>query len=826
MSRNFRSFFSLALGKNALPYSYQQALAEQDWPDILVAPTGLGKTAAVMLAWAWKHVSGDTQKPPRRLVYCLPMRTLVEQTESNIKKWLKRLHNADPHWRACLPNPDKDVHILMGGVDETGWYRNPERTAVLIGSQDMLLSRALMRGYAMSRFRWPVDFGLLHNDTHWIFDEVQLMSSGLTTSAQLEGFRRNFGTEIPSRSLWMSATLHPEWLKTVDFHADMKTWNVPYDFPEDENSTKIHSLVHAPKPVTKANTVLSSTKKDSLHEYAEKLAMETLSIHKEGQMTLVVVNTVMRAQAVYKELAKKGQLSSDSMALIHSRFRPADRKAQMEKLPKPGEEKNIVVVATQAIEAGIDISAAVMLTEIASVSSVIQRLGRVNRYGELNNLGGGIVRWIDIAADEKNMKDLSAPYSLQEIKICSNRISSLTDARLSNLPSPAPDDYSARSVVRGKDLKDLYDTDPDLTGFDVDISSYVRDSEDTDVKVFWRDLSDSQSEQPMPTKDELCSVPIGRCKEWLKSKKIRSFLCDPQANSRKTHPTWVRFNESPWPGLVLMLNAQDGGYTKETGFDLASRTAVEPVIKDVSNEAVDLETSDGDPDSRSASFIELGNHLINVTNEATILCSVLNMSQHIKEIISEAARWHDVGKAHNAFQERMATDNPELHPRPECLLAKARFYDRVKGRPYFRHELASALAYLSYVGWSREADLATYLIAAHHGKVRMNLRALPQEILLQRIEKDNSSPRTKLFARGIREGDEIPPVNINGEPLWKGGTLELSVMELGEHPITGASWTERTNSLLAKYGPFRLAWLEAILRVSDWMASEKENEEQ
>ena len=35
---------------------------------------------------------------------------------------------------------------------------------ILIGTQDMLLSRALMRGYGMSRYQWPVHFALLHND--------------------------------------------------------------------------------------------------------------------------------------------------------------------------------------------------------------------------------------------------------------------------------------------------------------------------------------------------------------------------------------------------------------------------------------------------------------------------------------------------------------------------------------------------------------------------------------------------------------------------------------------------------------------------------------
>lgn len=823
MSRNFRSFFSLALGNDIHPYEYQQALSEQDWPDILVAPTGLGKTAAVVLAWAWKHVLEGKQKTPHRLAYCLPMRTLVEQTESNIRKWLTRLHNTDPLWKTHLPDPDNDVHILMGGVDETEWYMNPERPSVLIGSQDMLLSRALMRGYAMSRFRWPLDFGLLHNDTQWVFDEVQLMGSGLATSVQLEGFRRHFGTEIPSRSLWMSATLHPEWLKTADFQENLEIWNIPRDFPVDENSPKVHSLVHAPKPITKTDTVLSRMKKESLRKYAESLASETLSVHREGKMTLLVVNTVARAQAIYKELMKKN-IPSDSLALVHSRFRSADRKAQMDKLPRPGEEKNLVVVATQAIEAGVDISAAVMLTEIASTSSIVQRLGRVNRYGELNNHGGGIVRWIDIVADEKDMEGMSAPYSPKEIEICRNRIASLTDARPSNLPPPEPDDYSVQSVIRGKDLRDLYDTDPDLTGFDVDISSYVRDSKDTDVKVFWRDLSDDQEEQPMPTNNEFCSVPIGRCKDWLKSRKIRAFFVDPQANSRQARSTWVRVKDSPWPGLVLMLDSKNGGYRNDAGFDPESEEPVEAVAQAISDEAGNVETSDGDPDSRAGYFVDLTDHLVHVLDEAKSLCSVTDMPSHIKEVVSEAALWHDLGKAHDAFQKRMSTDDPELHPRPDRLLAKARYYDRSKGRPYFRHELASALAYLAHARWSREADLTAYLIAAHHGKVRMNLRALPQEILLQTRKKSDGQTDLGLFARGVEEGDEIPPVKINGKFLWTGCRLDLSVMELGEHPVTGASWTERTNRLLSKYGPFRLAWLEAILRVADWRASKKENE--
>ena len=180
----FVEFFATAFGSGATPFSYQQELAQREWPDALVAPTGLGKTAAVVLAWLWKRATAP-ETAPRRLVYCLPMRTLADQTARNVATWLRRLDPLPAAWEARLPHAESDVHLLMGGEDEPRWYEHPERPAILIGTQDMLISRALMRGYAMSRFRWPVDFALLHNDAQWVFDEVQLMSSGLATSTQL-----------------------------------------------------------------------------------------------------------------------------------------------------------------------------------------------------------------------------------------------------------------------------------------------------------------------------------------------------------------------------------------------------------------------------------------------------------------------------------------------------------------------------------------------------------------------------------------------------------------------------------------------------------------
>src|SRR6267142_1265931 len=103
---DFGEFFEEATGNP--PYGYQCRLAcgddaDPEKPETLMAarncsslliniPTGLGKTAAVVLAWLWNRAgcakADHRNEWPRRLVYCLPMRTLVEQTEAEVRKWL------------------------------------------------------------------------------------------------------------------------------------------------------------------------------------------------------------------------------------------------------------------------------------------------------------------------------------------------------------------------------------------------------------------------------------------------------------------------------------------------------------------------------------------------------------------------------------------------------------------------------------------------------------------------------------------------------------------------------------------------------------------
>ncbi len=773
------------------------------------------------------------------------MRTLVEQIAEAARDWFTRLAEVDASGH--LPRPEH-VHVLMGGADASDWLDRPERPAVLVGTQDMLLSRALMRGYASSRAIWPMEFALLHEDVQWVFDEVQLMGAGRATSVQLEAFRQAAAdrardqrrpSERPSRSLWISATLDPRWLVTVDHPAPSgeAVVRVDADAVPDGRLTR---LAHAAKRLTRSPVAPASSKKSHVDDYVRKLAEAILDAHRRGRMTLAIVNRVDRAQALRDALEKKlskRKTAAPTLALVHSRFRPCDRAREMAIVR--GTDRACphgrIVIATQAVEAGVDISAAVLFTELAPWSSLVQRFGRANRYAELD--GGANVHWIDLLSpptDDTPSDKLAQPYETAELQAARDRLNRLSDVAPVHL-SPPDAVAPPRRVIRRKDLDDIFDTDPDLTGFDVDVSPYVRDPDDTDIQVFWRDLSAAGDDPPRPGREELCAVSIGTARTWVSKlpDKGRNLLFqrDPQwrrqdGRTGAAPPGWMRLQGPPWPGLVLLADPKAGGYRCASGFTGDPKHKPEPVLNPVPPDAPvdgfdasmprETEGHDEDPLSGINAVVPLADHLRHVAAEADALCRALDVEPDTRGTIVRAARWHDLGKAHEVFQDTMRR-GLDHHPAAatDALLAKTVRQVR-HGRAYFRHELASALAFLAHEGWTREADLVAYLVAAHHGKVRMNLRALPRE-------REPSGERAgSRFARGVWEGDALPSVDLGAGERWAGGPLTLSIMELGWDEATRESWTERTRDLLERFGPFRLAWMETIVRIADWRASAKE----
>jgi len=798
---HYDGFFRQAmdLEEPAGPFDYQRRLASDygpdDFPALLDVPTGLGKTAAVVLAWLWRrrfHRDDAVRNTtPRRLVYCLPMRVLVEQTHENVTAWLARLGLYGEAGEGKV-----SVHLLMGGEDDLrSWADYPEEEMVLIGTQDMFLSRALMRGYGMSRYQWPIHFALLHNDALWVLDEVQLMGPGLATACQLEGLRRRHATARPAATLWVSATLHRDWLDTIDLRPHLDRFSSHSLSDEERHQEAVANRCAATKHLAQATVraaAEAATQKGML-AYAQALAEEVMGHHQPASTTLVVVNTVGRAQAVYAALGKAG-VTADRL-LVHGRFRPAERRRVNAAVhEEPGPEGRIIV-ATQAVEAGVDLTSRTLFTELAPWSSLVQRFGRCNRYGEAEEAR---IYWVDL--DESALAPPYEPEELVQARAVVARLSSASPAALPRVAGDRP----LYPVLRDKDLLDLFNTDPDLSGFDVDVSPYIRDTQATDLRVFWRDLAGGVEGQLQPVRDELCPCPVGETTVYLKriSKEGgRVYRWDALGER------WASLFGPPRPGMVLMLDAALGGYDEALGFVSGAKGPVAPVVL---AEGAAPEGYGGDVRSRLAQPIPLASHLVHVAAVATRLCRAVGADGDT-DAVCQAAAWHDVGKAHEVFQETL-TRCPLMNDRPGGPWAKSPCGGR-HARPHFRHELASALAWLTHHGEEPEANLIAYLIAAHHGRVRMGIRALPGE-------KEPPEPGRR-FARGIWEGDELPPLTLDGGDALPATALRLHLMELGNGP-QGPSWTARTQGLVARLGPFRLAWLETLVRIADWRASRAE----
>ncbi len=845
------------------PRQWQRALGEADrcTDRILRIPTGFGKTEGAVLSWLYQRVERKQQSWPRRLVFCLPMRVLVEQTHAKVAGWLER---------AGLTQ-QVGCHLLMGGIESTRWAADPEREAIFVGTQDMLLSRALNRGYAAARGRWPMEFGLLNHDTLWVYDEIQLMDVALATSVQLAAFRqqdskRSSGLPV-SRSWWMSATIQTEWLAQVDF--------------SQQAAALDDTKVRIPKNERKGG--LFAVKKKLTLEPAisepDEIADLVRKRHMQGSLTLVIVNSVRRANEVAAALetqprgkARKAAEAVESaprpeVRRVHSRFRGHERVAWLRDflsrdpaVPIPPAGR--IIVATQVIEAGVDLSAQLLVTDLAPWSSLVQRFGRCARYeGESG----------DVVVVGKVPKDAKAalPYSLEELAAANKALGALEaggdvgpatlesfeedlegDARAALYP------YQPAHVLRRPDLDDLFDTTADLMGADLDVGRFIRDGDDRDVQVFWRaPLTSEKSvswppDLDKPRRPELCPVPRrGKegLDEWLEAKGD-AWVFD------YTKKQWRKLRNKadlPSSGSVVLLSASDGGYHPQLGWSPKTKAPVTPVdlttiVVTPSAERFDATTSSEEDESLSVDpWQTVAVHGRDVGEKVLAIAETLGLSPQLGALLELSGRWHDAGKAHDAFQAKITE-----HPGGPWAKAPESAWRRV-GQPGFRHELASTLLMFERLAAvdplhaafqasaierpgqtaspgdaltaelqklsPLEFDLVAFLVCAHHGKVRCQWAGSATE--LQKPDETGSS----VF--GVRPGDLVKAFELttaDGALVTLPDTmLHLDLAQLGASDRFGASWSERVQRLLETFGPFQLAFLEAVLRAADWRASEQ-----
>ncbi|MBE3111069.1 MAG: CRISPR-associated endonuclease Cas3'', partial [Acidobacteria bacterium] len=664
------------------------------------------------------------------------------------------------------------------------WLTRPDRDLVLVGTQDMLLSRALNRGYGVSRFAWPWHYALVSNDCWWVFDEVQLMGVGLSTGLQLAAFRKQLSTYGSTHTLFMSATLETGWLETVDHPQPNRVLRLS---DEDSRAGPLARRRNAPKRLVRASTTIGRA------NVLADLAKEIGRRHVPGTRTLVVMNTVDRALALAASLEQSGSKAGPRVVLLHSRFRPPDREAALRRALAP--DFDGIVVSTQVVEAGVDISSRTLITELAPWPSLVQRAGRCNRTGEYDRAD---VVWVD----HDDPETTAPPYTPEELAFARRHLEALSAfnpaaieaAAVGVTPPPV-----ARVLRRG-DLLDLFDTTPDLSGLDLDVSVFIRDGEERDAQVFWRVLSGTpERDEPAPARDELCSVPFYALRKWAQGQTLWRW--------NHLDGEWARCRASDvYPGAIFLLDVEAGGYVAARGWSPTSTGHVPVVAPQAAS--TPPESLDDDVLAQQRVWVELAPHLLLTRAELRGLTKELDLLDLPVEALELAAHLHDLGKAHPIFQETMRRNCPAGHA--DRLWAKSGAGGR-HSRPGFRHELAGALAWLQ-CGWGPAQDLVAYLMAAHHGKVRMSIRSLPNDVA--------APDRDRLFARGVWDGEALPRVDAGDGVILPETALDLSFMCLGR--VGGRpSWAERTLKLRDHFGPFRLAYLEMLTRLADVRASMK-----
>ena len=335
-------------------YQFQEIVSEAYLADkdiLLCAPTGSGKTRASVAPalyafWSDKEY-GEHQYPPR-MIFVAPLKTLVKSQYQSIEKAYLDQSGVNTElwereWKPSLQTGDDSDDPLF------------ERK-IILATVDQLLASFLNIPYGISRRMDNINTGAVLG-SYLIFDELHLYPYDqmfLTVLAMLKLLKG------VCRFTLMTATLSQPLVDAIVHELDMR----------------LISDQSIPNLFDDVKSLHNKTRTWHAHD-VELTAEQVKSFHQNK--TLCICNTVERAQKLYE--AVKDKFPDIEIMLLHSRFIKAHRSQKetrlldsFEKSPQP-----MIIIATQVVEVGLDISADTLLTECAPASSLIQRAGRCAR---------------------------------------------------------------------------------------------------------------------------------------------------------------------------------------------------------------------------------------------------------------------------------------------------------------------------------------------------------------------------------------------------------------------------------------------------------------
>jgi CRISPR-associated endonuclease/helicase Cas3 len=429
---DFDAFFLAVHGVAPFPWQSRLArrvLTERCWPDQLDLPTATGKTAAIDIAvfhLAAEARLGADRRAPVRIAFVVDRRLIVDDAHARAEVLARAL--ADPN----APEPVRKVAAALaklaspptvgqnarplivqrmrGGVPrEDDWARTPSQPTVLTSTVDQVGSRLLFRGYGLRPTMAPIHAGLLGADCLILLDEAHLSRPFEQTLAAIE--RLGHGAQAPSRPMrWAVLTATPANAATRPFALDDDDSAHPVlharlalakptvlttiksgkgDNPGDENDRAADTARRAAADRERVAAIL-----EHIHLARAHFATRESGLNGAAPVIGVVVNRVLRARMIYDALTKSlAELTEnpDGVTLVIGPARGVEREylAELDLAPlRTGRTEARaalggprIVVATQTIEAGVDLDFDALITEVAALDALRQRFGRLNRAG-------------------------------------------------------------------------------------------------------------------------------------------------------------------------------------------------------------------------------------------------------------------------------------------------------------------------------------------------------------------------------------------------------------------------------------------------------------
>jgi CRISPR-associated endonuclease/helicase Cas3 len=407
--------FHAAVHGGKQPFAWQQRLLEQivrdkGWPRVLDLPTGAGKTTCIdvaLFALALNATSEGAERwCPRRIAMVVDRRIVVDQVAERGRSLLRALTTSiDPvvvevarRLRSLTRAGEEPLGVftLRGGMPkDDGWARTPDQPLIIASTVDQVGSRMLMQGYGLSQGMKPVHAGLLANDTLLLLDEVHLSEPFRQTLDQLKRLRTRFsGSGLKTR-------FEHVFLSATPGAGDA----TPFALLDDERKpdSPLGPRLHASKPTRLVEV-------DDRPELEKMCVDQARNLLERHRTVAVVVNRVASAGVIARQLGE--MLGSEAtVTLLTGRMRPLDRDDVLRALTpavqtghkRTDDSPKLVVVGTQCIEAGADFDFDALITEAASLDSLRQRFGRVDRLGTYGKSEGVIV-WDTCAKLKEELK--------------------------------------------------------------------------------------------------------------------------------------------------------------------------------------------------------------------------------------------------------------------------------------------------------------------------------------------------------------------------------------------------------------------------------------